>query len=134
VFLAIVYAHIWYVSAFLVLLAGLLAAGAMWAWWTHDTGLIVEPGGRVCYGDRELCAAGTVRTVRMAEAQTGEVGDCEVFLELEGGKLVSLSLPSPYFGVSKTRDRAQTFARQLARSLHVAVSDSAEPNAAKDGD
>src|SRR5262249_34733762 len=95
--------------------------------WTRHTALTVEPGGRVCYGERQLCAAGTVRAVRIAEARTGEVGDCEVYLELDGGVLVSLSLPSPYFGVSKTRERALAFARQLARALRVGVTESAGP-------
>jgi hypothetical protein len=133
VFLAIVYAGIWFVSVFSFLFAGLLAGIAVWAWWTRDTALIVEPGGRVCYGERELCAAGTVRAVRVAESPTGEAGDCEVYLELNGGKLVSLSLPSPYFGVSKTRERAHAFADQLARVLHVGVTESAEPEAPADG-
>ena len=123
VFLAISSVGIWFVSVIFFLLAGLLAGGALWAWWTRHTALTVEPGGRVCYGGRQLCAAGTVRAVRIAESPTGEVGDCEVYLELDGGELVSLSLPSPYFGVSKTRERALAFARQLARALRVGVTE-----------
>jgi len=133
VYLAMAYTGIWFVSVILFLLAGLLAAGALWAWCTRHTALTVESGGRVCYGKRELCEAGTVRAVRIAEARTGEVGDCEVHLELDGGKLVSLSLPSPYFAIPKTRERARALAGQLARALGVAVTESAEPSAAADG-
>jgi hypothetical protein len=124
--LAIVYAGTWPVSVILLLLAGLLAGCALWAWWTRHTALTVEPGGRVCYGARELCAAGTVRAVRVVEARTGEVGDCGVYLELEGGKRVSLSMPSPYFVVPKKPEQARVFAGQLARVLGVGVTESAE--------
>src|SRR5262249_19887403 len=124
--LGVVSAGIWFVAVFCFLLAGLLAGCALWAWWTRNTALIIERDGRVCYGERELCAAGTVRAVRIAQSPRGEVGDCDVYLELDGGKLVSLSLPSPYFGVSKTRDRARVFAEQLARVLRVGVIETAE--------
>jgi hypothetical protein len=130
--LAVVYAGTWFVSVILFLLAGLLAGGALWAWWTSHIALTVEPGGRVCYGARELCAAGTVRAVRIAEAQTGDVGDCEVYLELDGGKRVSLTLPSPYFTVPKKPQEARAFAGQLARVLRVGVTESDEPGAAAD--
>jgi hypothetical protein len=130
--LAIVYAGMWFVSLILLLLAGLLAGGALWAWWTRHTPLTVESGGRVCYDGRELCAAGSVRAVGIAEARTGEVGDCEVYLELEGGKRVSLSRPSPYFVVPKPRGQARAFAGQLARLLGVGVTEFAEPGAAPD--
>ena len=131
--LAIVYRGSWFVSVILLLLAGLLAGGALWAWWTRHTALTVESGGRVCYGARELCAAGTVQAVRIAEAPTGEVGDCEVSLELEGGKRVSLMLPSPYFCVPKKPEEARVFAEQLARALGVGVSESDEPSGTGDG-
>jgi hypothetical protein len=117
----------WFVSVTLLLLAGLLAGIALWAWWTRHTALSVESGGRVCYGAQELCAAGTVRAVRIAEARTGEMGDCEVYLELEGGKRVSLALPSPYFAVPKKPEQARAFAKQLARVLGVGVTESTEP-------
>ena len=47
---AIAYVDLWVVSLILFLLAGLLAGGAVWAWWTRNTSLTVESGGRVCYG------------------------------------------------------------------------------------
>src|SRR5688572_15293049 len=49
-----------------VLAAVLMAALAVRVWRTRRTPLIVEPTGRVRYGERELCAAGTVRAVRIA--------------------------------------------------------------------
>src|SRR4051794_12531072 len=49
-----------------LLFAGLFTGMVVWAWWTRDTPLTVERGGRVCFGARELCAAGTVRAVRIA--------------------------------------------------------------------
>jgi hypothetical protein len=107
------------------LAAGLLVVLAAWAWRTRRTPLTIERGGRVCYGERELCAAGTVRTVRIAPSAGGEAGDCEVYLELNGGKLVSF--PSQYFGGFGTNARARPFAEALAAALGVGVAESAEP-------
>src|SRR2546423_13031303 len=84
--LAIASAGGWFVSVILLLPAGLLAGVALWAWWTRNTLLSVEPGGRVCYGARQLCAAGTGRAVRIAEARPGEGGDCDGYMELKGGE------------------------------------------------
>jgi len=107
-------------------LAGLLAAGTVWAWCTRHKLLTVEPGGRLCYGARELCAAGAVRTVRIASARTGESGDCEVCLEVDQGKRVYLPSTSLYFsGCFKMRAHARPFAEQLAMALGVEVTDSA---------
>jgi hypothetical protein len=107
-------------------LAVLLASGMVWAWRTRRALLTVEPGGRLCYGARELCAAGAVRAVRIARARTGESGDCEVCLELDEGKVVYLPSTSIYFsGCFKTRESARPFAEQLAMALGVGVTDSA---------
>jgi hypothetical protein len=105
-----------------LLAAGLLAGPAVWAWRTRHTPLTIERGGRVCYGERELCATGAVRAVRIAPARGGECGDCEVCLESDGGKLVSL--PSLYFAGFRTREHARPFAEQLARALGVGVVES----------
>jgi hypothetical protein len=62
-----------------LLLAGvLIGAMAIRAWRTRNTPLNVENGGRVSYGEKELCAAGTVCSVRIVPSLGGEVGDCEV--------------------------------------------------------
>ncbi len=107
----------------ILLLAGcLIAAMAIRAWRTRRTPLKVESGGRVSYGEQELCAAGTVRSVRIVPSPTGEIGDCEVWLELVDGKLVSI--PSQYFAGFKSSEHAKPFANELAKALGVQVSES----------
>jgi len=104
-----------------LLLAALLAGGIALALTTRRTPLTVERTGRVTHGDRELCAAGTVRAVRVADARRGESGDCEVCLELDGGRLVFLPPSSMYFGSFKTREDAFAFAGELVAALGVEV-------------
>jgi hypothetical protein len=104
-----------------LLAAALLAGGIVWALATRRTPLTVERTGRVSHGERELCAAGTVRGVRIADARTGDSGDCEVCLELGEGKLVYLPSSSFYFGSFPRRDGAHEFGRELAAVLGVEV-------------
>ena len=106
-----------------VLVAALMAALAVRAWRTRRTPLIVEPTGRVCYGERELCAAGTVRAVRITPSPGGDASDCEVCFEQAGGKLVAI--PSQYFPGFGAEDQARPFAAALATALRVHVSDTA---------
>lgn len=101
--------------------AGLLAVGIMWALSTRRTPLTVGPAGRVALRDRELCAAGTVRWVLVADARTGESGDCEVCFELDEGKRVYLPSSSIYLGNFRDRQEAYSFAAELAAALDVAV-------------
>jgi hypothetical protein len=105
-----------------LLVAGLCASLGIRAWLTRRTPLSIESGGRVSYGERELCAAGTVRAVRIAASRGGEAGDCEVVLELAGGKM--LSIPSQYFAGFKSREHARPFAAELAQALGVQVQES----------
>jgi hypothetical protein len=113
-------ANFW-LGAILLLIAGLSAGWGIRAWRTRRTPLSIEFGSRVSYGERELCAAGTVRAVRIAPSRGGEVNDCEVHLELDGGKLVSI--PSQYFAGFKSREHARPFARILAEALGVQVAE-----------
>jgi hypothetical protein len=101
--------------------AGLLAVGIVWALWTRRIPLTIGPAGRVSFRDRELCAAGTVRAVRVGGARTGESGDCEVCLELGEGERVYLPSSSMYFGSFKRREDAHAFAGELAAALCVGV-------------
>jgi hypothetical protein len=106
-----------------LLLAGvLIGTMAIRAWRTRNTPLHVENGGRVSYGEHELCASGTVQSVRIVPSPGGEVGDCEVWLELKDGKL--MSIPSQYFAGFKSRDHARPFATELAKALGVQVTES----------
>jgi hypothetical protein len=105
-----------------LLVAGICAAWAIRAWRTRKTPLNVESGGRVSYGKRQLCAAGTVRSVRIVPARGGEVGDCEVWLEQADGKL--MSIPSQYFAGFKSSEHAKPFAKELAKALGVEVTES----------
>ncbi|HEY6298617.1 MAG TPA: hypothetical protein VIW95_03150 [Candidatus Binatus sp.] len=108
-----------------LLLAGvLIAAMAIRAWRTRNTPLNVENGGRVSYGERELCAAGTVRSVRIVPSLGGEVGDCEVRLELADGSQVAI--PSQYFAGFRSRKHARPFAAEFAKALGVQVTESAD--------
>ncbi len=107
----------------ILLLAGcLIAAMAIRAWRTRNTPLNVENGGRVSYGKKELCAAGTVRCVRIVPSPGGEVGDCEVRLEQVDGKLVAI--PSQYFAGFKSYAHARPFAEEFAKALRVEVTES----------
>jgi hypothetical protein len=114
-------ANLW-LGAIFLLVAALPAGLATRAWRTRRTPLNIEFGGRVSYGERELCAAGTVRAVRIAPSRGGEANDCEVCLELAGGKLVSM--PSQYFGTFRGREHARPFAAEIAAALGVQVTES----------
>jgi hypothetical protein len=106
----------------LFLLAAALPAGlGIRAWRTRRTPLNIERGGRVSYGERELCAGGTVRSVRIALSRGGEPNDCEVCLELDAGKL--MSLPSQYFPGFNSSEHARPFAKELAEALGVQVTE-----------
>jgi hypothetical protein len=96
-----------------LLVAGAIASLGIRAWRSRCTPLTVEYGGRVAYGERELCAAGMVRVVRIAESQGGEPGECDVVLEQDGGKIVSI--PSQYFCSFTSREHARPFAAKLVR-------------------
>ena len=105
----------------LLLTGSILAAWAIRAWRTRRTPLTVESGGRVSYGDKELCASGTVRSIRIVEARGGEAGDCEVVIELGGERMVFI--PSRYFGSFRSREHARPFAAKLAEALSVPVTE-----------
>ena len=106
-----------------LLLAGILiGAMAIRAWRTRNTPLNVENGGRVSYGGQTLCPAGTVRSVRIVPSLGGEVGDCEVRLELADGSLIAI--PSQYFAGFKSSEHAKPFANELAKALGVQVTES----------
>ena len=105
----------------LLVAACLLGFWSIRAWCTRHTPLTVESGGRVFYGDKELCASGTVCSVRIIETPGGEVGDCEVVLELSDGRMVAI--PSRYFAGFKSRKQARPFAAKLAEALSVPVTE-----------
>jgi hypothetical protein len=109
-------------AATLVLAGVLIGTMAIRAWRTRNTPLNVENGGRVSYGEQELCAAGTVRSVRIVPSMGGEVGDCEVWLEQQDGKLVAI--PSQYFAGFKSYAQARPFAAEFAKVLGVEVTES----------
>ena len=97
-----------------LLLAGvLIAAMAIRAWRTRNTPLNVKNGGRVSYGEQELCAAGTVRSVRIVPSFGGEVGDCDG-LELADGSQVAI--PSQYFAGFKSSEQRQTVRQGIRKS------------------
>jgi hypothetical protein len=60
--------------------------------------------------------------VRLTESRGGEVGDCEVGLEVDEGKTVFI--PSWYFARFKSREHARPFAAKLAEVLEVQVTES----------
>jgi hypothetical protein len=95
---------------------------AIWTWRRRHTPLSVDPDGRVSYGRRVLAASGSVRGVRLREARGGDAGECEISLELAGGRAVLL--PNPYFARYATRGQARPLAAKLAEALGVSVMDS----------
>lgn len=105
------------VGACLLLAACFSAALGLRAWRSRLTPLSIDPAGRVCYGARELAAAGTVQSVRIAPACGGEAGDAEIRLELIDGRQVSI--PSQYFAVATSHEHARPFAAELAKALRV---------------
>ena len=113
-------ADLW-IGAVFVLVAVFSATLATWAWRTRRTPLTIESGGRVSYGERELCAGGTVRAVRIADARGGNADECEIALELGDGTLVYL--PSQYIAVYRPRAHACPFAAKLAEALQVPVTE-----------
>jgi hypothetical protein len=105
-----------------LLVAGWNATLGIRARRTRRTPLNIEFWGRVSYGERELCAPGTVRAVRIAPSRGGEAKDCEVGLELAGGRMISI--PSQYFAGFNAREHARPFAAKLAQALGVEVTES----------
>src|SRR6202030_2030296 len=100
---------LWFGAIFL-LVAAFSAGLGIRAWRTRSTSLTIEPGGHVRYGERELCAPGTVRAVRIASAKGSYGNDREVCLELDGGTLVSI--PSQYFAGFQAPELARPFAKE----------------------
>jgi hypothetical protein len=115
-------ANLW-MGAILVAVAGFSAALAMHSWNTRRTPLSIMAGGSVSYGRRHLCAAGSVRAVRIDGARGGgEADECEIALELTDGAKVYL--PSPYFGVHQPRAHLRPLAAKLGEVLGVPVKES----------
>jgi hypothetical protein len=110
-----------WIGGLFLLLACFSATLAVRAWRTRHTPLSIEPGGRVRYGDRDLCASGMVRSVRIGPSRGGEAGDVEVWLELADGKPVAI--PSRYFPGFKARAHARPFAAAIASALGVPVTE-----------
>jgi hypothetical protein len=115
-------ARFW-IGAIFVAVACYSATLAARSWSERNTPLSIEAGGRVRYGQRELCAAGTVHAVRLIGARGGERNECEIALELVDGTKVHL--PSQYFGIYRPRLHARPFAAKLAQELKVPVTESA---------
>jgi hypothetical protein len=104
------------------LLVAVYSAGlGIRAWRTRRAPLRIERGGRVTYGKRELCVAGTVRAVRITPSRSGEAKLYEVCFEQNGGKLVSI--PSQYFAAFHTAAQARPFAAELADALGIPVTE-----------
>jgi len=108
-------------GAILLLVAALSAGLGIRAWRTRRTPLSIEPGGRVTYGERELCAAGTVRAVQIARLRGDDAFAYEVCLELDEGRLVSIQ--PQYFAGYRTAAQARPFAAELAAALGVQVNE-----------
>ena len=110
-----------FLGAIFLLVAVYSAGLGIRAWRTRRTPLLIERGGRVTYGERELCAAGTVRGVQIARSRPSEAFDYEVRLELDQGKLVSIQ--PQHFALYKTAMQARPFAAELAAALGVQVNE-----------
>jgi hypothetical protein len=93
-----------------------------WPWPNCSTTLTVECGGRVCFGKRELCPAGTVQAVCIA-CKRRRVTDWQAYLELAGGD--SVGVPPPYFGDFELGEHARPLGEELAKALGVPLTESA---------
>jgi hypothetical protein len=116
-------ASAWWIGVGFFAVAAYSLALAAWTWRRRRTPLSVEADGRVSYGTRELAPASSVRAVCIAEARGGNAGDCEITMEVAGGR--SVSLPNPYFSGYSTREQARPLATKLAEALRVPLRNSA---------
>jgi hypothetical protein len=98
-----------------------LLAHGVTGWRLRATPLVVEPDGRVRYGDGELCPPGSVAAVRIVPDPLSEGDGHKVSLELTTGAAVEL--PPPYFESFLTHDHARRFADRFAAALGVGVVD-----------
>jgi hypothetical protein len=94
---------------------------ALWPRTTGSTTLTVNRTGRVCFGKRELCPAGTVRAVCIAMRRR-KVADWQVYLELEGGN--DVLVPPAYLGDFELGEHARPLGEELANALGVPVTES----------
>jgi hypothetical protein len=65
------FGNLWFGAIFL-LAAVLVVCLGIRAWRTRRTPLTIERGGRVSFGEREICAPRTVQAVRIARAPGGD--------------------------------------------------------------
>jgi hypothetical protein len=110
------------VGVVFVLVAAMSATLALRSWRTRLTPLSIERSGRVAYGDRELCAPGSVQAVCVAPSRAGEAYTYEIAFETGEGQLVFV--PSQYFPPFATRQDARSLATKFAEILHVKVTES----------
>jgi len=83
-------------------------------WPRSSITLGVDRAGRVCFGKRELCPAGTVRAVCIATRRR-KLADWQVYLELEGGN--DVLVPPAYFGDFELGEHARPLGEELANAL-----------------
>jgi hypothetical protein len=107
--------NVW-VGTVILVLAVFVSGLAVWRWLMGRTALIVERSGRVCYGAKELCSAGEVRTIRLVPLP-GEDGYDVCLVLHEGTRRV---VPGFAYG---SREGACAFAQELAAELGVTVED-----------
>ncbi len=91
-------------------------------WPTDSIVLKVDRGGRVCFGGRQLCAAGTVRSVFIT-TKRARLADWQTYLRLEDGTFVCI--PPPYLGDFELGEYARPLGEELARALGVGLIESA---------
>jgi hypothetical protein len=108
-----------WIGVIFVLVAGFSALMAIHSWRIRRTPLTVDAQGRVTYGKQELCPAGSVRAVQIAESRRADANEYEVGLQLAEGRLVFI--PSQYFPGFADRVQARPFAENLAEALKVEV-------------
>jgi hypothetical protein len=106
------------IGAVLLVAAAMLVWQALRFWRLRRIPLTIEHSGRVSYDDKELCPAGSVRTVQILSDPQGS-GECKVVLEQIDGRRVDLD--GPYFGAVAQREAANVLAEELAKALKVTV-------------
>jgi hypothetical protein len=103
-------------SAPFLIVAAWLLYRAVRITWESSVPVIVERGGRVIYGARELCAPGDAAAVRLVRCPAKEGADSwRVGLSLADGR--TIVLPARYFFLFSCREGAYRFADAFAAAL-----------------
>jgi hypothetical protein len=93
-----------------------------WPWSIDSIVLKVERDGRVRFGRRQLCAAGSVRAVFITTLKP-KIRDWQTYLKLDEETFVPV--PPPYLGDYELGEDVRSLGEELAKALGVEVKECA---------